>query len=92
MLICQHELRFCSASTCVNGAGQLRQNRSKADNIVEFFCLEQRISDAQQLMPFLEGGVRQQVARAVAAVSGDLTAVQQLVASLVAGLPAMITK
>ncbi|CAL8465822.1 g5358 [Coccomyxa elongata] len=71
---------------------QLRQNRSKADNIVEFFCLEQRISDAQQLMPFLGGGVRQHVARAVAAVGGDITAVQDLVALLVAGLPAMITK
>ena len=76
----------------MNGAGQLRQNRSKADNIVEFFCLEQRISDAQQLTPFLEGGVRQQVARAVAAIGGDLTAVQALVGSLVAGLPAMIAR
>ena len=40
--------------------------------MMEYFSLEQRISDAQQLQPFLAGGVRQQVARAVAAIGGDV--------------------
>ena len=73
-------------------AGQLQRNHTRGNHIIEYFSLEQRISDAQQLQPFLAGGVRQQVAQAVAAIGGDLTGLQQMVASLVEGLPAMLSK
>ena len=56
---------------------------------MEYFTLEQRISDARRLQPFWSEDAQQEVARSVAAINGDLADLHRLIGALVAGLGGM---
>lgn len=56
---------------------------------MEYFTLEQRISDGRKLEPFWSEDAQQEVARTVAAVNGDLADLHRLIGALVAGLSGM---
>ena len=89
-LIVQSSWRKCLCFRLCEG--QLERNRARPEVIVEYFTLEQRISDAKKLQPFWSEDAREEVARSVAAVNGDLADLHRLIGALLAGLDSMERK